>query len=190
MRIPRYDAYRRVFLTPLRSVWVRGILAALLIFVGTPAIQVFGEPAWVKWFGTACALALAAPLVAPYDPLAQDIVEGRVQLEGTMRAVMDAAAYLLPGSPLAGGDGGAASGRNMTLRATTVPCHSPAGGEGEDHQHHPEGATTCRRSEPGRSRRCGRASARGSSTRCSPKLRRLNSTAWASVWPTVDASTF
>ncbi len=59
MRIPRYDAYRRVFLTPLRSVWVRGILAALLIFVGTPAIQVFGEPAWTKWLGTGVALALA-----------------------------------------------------------------------------------------------------------------------------------
>lgn len=63
MRIPRYEAYRRLLIEPARLAWVRGGLAVLALFLGIPAIQAFVEPDWLKWFGTACALSAALYLL-------------------------------------------------------------------------------------------------------------------------------
>ncbi len=46
--------------------------------------------------------ALASLAAGQVGQVAQDVVEGRVEIEGRMRDVMEAAAFLLPGSPVTG----------------------------------------------------------------------------------------
>ncbi len=46
--------------------------------------------------------ALASLAAGQVGQVAQDVVEGRVEIDGRMRDVMEAAAYLLPGSPVTG----------------------------------------------------------------------------------------
>ncbi len=46
--------------------------------------------------------ALASLAAGQVGKVAQDVVEGRVVIDGRMRDVMEAAAWLLPGSPVTG----------------------------------------------------------------------------------------
>ena len=90
--------------------------------IGLPSGESVGPPAaavkltFREWSG------LAALAAGEIGSIAEDYVEGRLELEGSMRDVMDAAANLLPQSPV---DSAASWWSQALRRARSIAHHSP-----------------------------------------------------------------
>src|SRR4051812_2392022 len=66
--------------------------------------------------------ALAVMAAGQIGRMAEDIVEGRIGVEGRMRDLMTAAAHLLPGSPV---DSNTGWWTQVVRRAKSLTAHSP-----------------------------------------------------------------